>query len=121
MGLPPPSVAGTVAGLAQSLKESREHAGEGTLRAGPACRRLRRLGVRHAINDVGAGSSAKSYPRECTVDTLKMTIDRSFVHGVARNGHATVIVRGRPLSHALGMRGAAEGGGDAGATGAGAD
>ncbi len=65
-------------------------------------------GVQIAIDDFGTGYSALSYLREFAVDTLK--IDRSFLHGLERDGSAAAIVRAvASLGHALGMSVTAEG------------
>lgn len=48
---------------------------------------LKRLGVRIAIDDFGAGYSSLTYLRRFPVDVLK--IDRSFIGGIASKASGT--------------------------------
>ena len=73
-----------------------------------ALKRLRNLGYRTALDDFGTGYSALSYLRRFPFDTLK--IDRSFVHDLARDGEAQVLVETiLAMARALRMRTIAEG------------
>jgi len=70
--------------------------------------KLKSLGVRLAIDDFGTGFSSLSYLKRFPVDLLK--IDKSFVDGVALEGHDSAIVKAIiSLGHALGMKLIAEG------------
>lgn len=69
---------------------------------------LRRLGVRWAIDDFGAGASSLSHLRELSADLLKL--DRALVQGLDVDLGARAVVRAiNALAHALGMLVAAEG------------
>ncbi len=70
--------------------------------------RLRRLGVRIALDDFGVGSSSLSYLRSMQADVLK--IDRSFICDLEESETTTSIVRALvDLAHVLGMEVTAEG------------
>ncbi len=70
--------------------------------------RLRRLGLRVAIDDYGTGYSALSYLRDLSIDELK--IDRSFINSVGSDPRADAIVRSTiELAHALDLEVVAEG------------
>ncbi len=69
---------------------------------------LRRMGVRIAMDDFGAGYSSLSYLRRFRFDTLK--IDRAFIHDLTHNQEADAIVRAMiELAAAFGMSTTAEG------------
>jgi len=69
---------------------------------------LRRLGVRLALDDFGAGYSSLSYLQRLPVDILK--IDRSVVAGVARSTEDSALARGiLTLGQRLGLETVAEG------------
>lgn len=70
--------------------------------------RLRRLGVRIALDDYGTGLSSLSYLRELPLDVLK--IDRSLVTDLATNPSSALIVASTiQLAHGLGLRVVVEG------------
>lgn len=70
--------------------------------------RIRNLGVRVAIDDFGTGTASLRMVRELDLDGLK--IDRSFVHGVARDERGRKFVRSIvDLAHELGLEVVAEG------------
>jgi diguanylate cyclase (GGDEF)-like protein len=78
------------------------------VRARDVLARLRRLGVRIAIDDYGSGYSSLAYLRELPVDELKL--DRSFIHPMADDARAAAIVRSTvELAHSLGLTIVAEG------------
>ncbi len=69
---------------------------------------LRKLGISIAIDDFGTGYSSMSYLKRFCVDTLK--IDKSFVSGVATDGHNAAMVKAMiTLAHDLDLRVVAEG------------
>jgi EAL domain-containing protein (putative c-di-GMP-specific phosphodiesterase class I) len=71
-------------------------------------RRLKELGVRLAIDDFGTGYSSLNYLRQFPVDIVK--IDRSFIEGIATDGHQRALVAMIvDLARALGLRQVAEG------------
>lgn len=77
-------------------------------RASAVIERLRRGGVRVAIDDFGSGYSALSYLRELYVDELKL--DRGFVTMVLDDRRAAAIVRAViDLANELGLTTVAEG------------
>ena len=70
--------------------------------------RLRRHGVRVALDDYGAGWSSLAYLRELPLHELKL--DRAFVVDVAEDPVSQTIVRSTvDLAHSLGLRLVAEG------------
>lgn len=70
--------------------------------------RIRDLGVRVAIDDFGTGTASLRMVRELDLDGLK--IDRSFIHGVAREERGRKFVRSIvDLAHELGLEVVAEG------------
>jgi diguanylate cyclase (GGDEF)-like protein len=76
--------------------------------ASAVLRRLKKLGVRLAMDDFGTGHSSLSQLRRFSFDFLK--IDRSIVAGSDRDPNKTAIVSAAVgLSHALGMKAVAEG------------
>ena len=78
------------------------------VRAGDAISRLRRLGVKTAIDDFGAGYSSLAYLNQLEVDELK--IDRSLVVGIRPGADEVAIVRSAiDLGHSLGLSVVAEG------------
>jgi EAL domain-containing protein (putative c-di-GMP-specific phosphodiesterase class I) len=78
------------------------------VRARDVLARLRRLGVRIAIDDYGSGYSSLAYLRELPVDELKL--DRSFISPMAEDARAAAIVRSTvELAHSLGLTIVAEG------------
>jgi EAL domain-containing protein (putative c-di-GMP-specific phosphodiesterase class I) len=70
--------------------------------------RLRRLGVRIALDDFGAGYSSLTYLRDLPLDTLK--IDQSFLVA-AQPGNRSAVLFGAiaAMGHSLGLRVVAEG------------
>ena len=58
----------------------------------PLLEKLRRLGVRIAMDDFGSGYSSLSYLRSLPLDIIK--VDRSFVHGIVDNRQDRAIVSG---------------------------
>ena len=69
---------------------------------------LKRLGVRLAIDDFGAGYSSLSYLRLVSFDSIK--IDRSFVEGLETDKDTAIIVRAIiSLGHSLRLTVTAEG------------
>jgi len=70
--------------------------------------RLRRLGVRIALDDFGAGYSSLAYLRDLPLDTLK--IDRSFLLAAEPGSRSAVLVSAMAaMGHSLGLRVVAEG------------
>jgi EAL domain-containing protein (putative c-di-GMP-specific phosphodiesterase class I) len=78
--------------------------------AGRSLERLKRLGVRLAIDDFGVGYASLSQLKDLpAVDVLK--IDRSFVDGVLGGGEDRAIVDAViRLAASLGLEAVAEGG-----------
>ncbi len=68
---------------------------------GDACRRLRALGVRIAIDDFGAGFSSLTALKHTSIDTLK--IDRQFVQGLLDDPEAPLLL-GTVLGMAAGLQ-----------------
>lgn len=68
---------------------------------GDACRRLRQMGVRIAIDDFGAGFSSLTALKHTSIDTLK--IDRQFVQGLLDDRVAPLLL-GTVLGMAGGLR-----------------
>lgn len=70
--------------------------------------RLRRLGLRIAVDDYGTGYCALAYLRDLPIDELK--IDRSFIAGMTGDRRSAAIVRSTiELAHALDLEVVAEG------------
>ncbi|MFZ5550071.1 MAG: putative bifunctional diguanylate cyclase/phosphodiesterase [Pseudomonadota bacterium] len=70
--------------------------------------RLKRLGVRIAIDDFGSGHSSLAHLKELAVDQIK--IDPAFVRGLPGDASALAIARAVvQLAHGLGLRVTAEG------------
>jgi diguanylate cyclase (GGDEF)-like protein/PAS domain S-box-containing protein len=71
-------------------------------------RGLKELGIQLAIDDFGTGYSSLNYLRQFPVDVVK--IDRSFINGIATDGHQRALVAMIvDLARALGLRQVAEG------------
>jgi diguanylate cyclase (GGDEF)-like protein len=69
---------------------------------------LRRLGIRIALDDFGAGYSSLAYLRNLPLDTLK--IDRSFLIGAEPGSRSAVLVAAMAaMGRSLGLRVVAEG------------
>jgi EAL domain-containing protein (putative c-di-GMP-specific phosphodiesterase class I) len=68
---------------------------------------LKALGVRLSIDDFGTGYSSLAYLQRFPVDFIK--IDRSFLSGVAQDGHAVIARAIIALGHNLQMKVIAEG------------
>jgi diguanylate cyclase len=78
------------------------------LRATAVLSQLRDMGIEIALDDFGTGHSSLSHLRHLPIDELK--IDRSFVTGMAEDGHNAAIVRATiTLARNLGLRVVAEG------------
>jgi EAL domain-containing protein (putative c-di-GMP-specific phosphodiesterase class I) len=70
--------------------------------------RLRRLGIRIALDDFGAGYSSLTYLRDLPLDTLK--IDQSFLLAAQPGNRSAVLFRAMAaMGHSLGLRVVAEG------------
>jgi diguanylate cyclase (GGDEF)-like protein len=70
--------------------------------------RLRRMGVRVAIDDFGAGNAALGYLKTLPIDLLK--IDKSFIKDMLASERDAAIVRATiDLAHSLGLTVVAEG------------
>ncbi|MBW3672435.1 MAG: bifunctional diguanylate cyclase/phosphodiesterase, partial [Acidobacteria bacterium] len=70
--------------------------------------RLRRIGVRIAVDDFGTGQSSLTYLKNYPIDTVK--IDKEFIRGMLENPHDHSIVTAiLLLSESLGLRTVAEG------------
>src|SRR5205085_842735 len=70
--------------------------------------RLRSLGVRTAMDDLGTGYASLSYLRSFPFDKIK--IDRSFIKDIDRNRDSAVIIRAiASLGASLGIETTAEG------------
>lgn len=65
---------------------------EDTDMAADTLERLRKIGVRIAVDDFGTGYASMSYLRRLPVDVIK--IDKSFVDGVSNNARDSLIVGG---------------------------
>ncbi|MEA2127033.1 MAG: diguanylate cyclase [Solirubrobacteraceae bacterium] len=77
-------------------------------RARAVLERLKRLGLRLAVDDYGTGYCALSYLRDLPIDVLK--IDRSFISRMADDTRSAAIVCSTiELAHALGLAVVAEG------------
>ncbi len=77
-------------------------------RARSVLERLKRLGLRIAVDDYGTGYCALAYLRDLPVDVLK--IDRSFISRMREDDRSAAIVRSTiALAHALGLQVVAEG------------
>ncbi|HEX8628536.1 MAG TPA: EAL domain-containing protein [Catenuloplanes sp.] len=71
-------------------------------------RRVRALGVRTSIDDIGTGYSSMAYLKLLPVDELK--IDRSFIRDMATDARNTMLVQSAiELGHNLGLHVVAEG------------
>jgi EAL domain-containing protein (putative c-di-GMP-specific phosphodiesterase class I) len=66
------------------------------------------VGTRLAIDDFGTGYSSLGYLKDLPVHEIK--IDKSFIQGVAKDGHGPAIVRSIvDVGHHLGLEVVAEG------------
>ena len=80
----------------------------GRIAINEALGRLRRLGVRLAIDDFGSGHTSLGYLRRLPVDEVK--IDKSFVKAMPTSAADAAIVRAAvDLGHSLGLAVVAEG------------
>ncbi|MBO6694262.1 MAG: EAL domain-containing protein, partial [Henriciella sp.] len=71
-------------------------------------RKLKKLGVRIAMDDFGTGFSSLSYLQRFPFDKLKL--DQSFVRGIETSDQSCAIARATiSMAHALGMTVTAEG------------